>query len=286
MSVEDASAAAFAANRQSMMFQLTSLALPGAGIGLLVGLFCFNETHLTLSLKMIFAAILLLSAKRWTGTVLLVFIQLDLFFTESRRSGFQGGLNGMVASVTFCLLVLCLLMFISRYRSLRQTSGVSFMNLLRGQWLGETKSSDTAAGTATAAGTTAGTTETAGHRAASFLGVSLTVQSLLIAILRLLVICLAATVLLTALPQSLNSREWLTETADGNIFLWPGPALLVMIAGLLVVLSEIDWRQQSASQASLYLRSVFLKGHAADMRRMVLRKLKATASRRKKREDV
>ena len=160
------------------------------------------------------------------------------------------------------------------------------MNLLRGQWLGETKSSDTAAGTATAAGTTAGTTETAGHRAASFLGVSLTVQSLLIAILRLLVICLAATVLLTALPQSLNSREWLTETADGNIFLWPGPALLVMIAGLLVVLSEIDWRQQSASQASLYLRSVFLKGHAADMRRMVLRKLKATASRRKKREDV
>ena len=274
---EDLSAAAFAANRQSLMFQFTALALSGAGIGLLVGLFCFNETHLTLSLKMIFAAILLLSAKRWTGSVLLVFIQLDLFFTESRRSGFSGA-SGVAANITFCLLVLSLLMFISRYRSLRQTSGVSLMNLLRGQWLGETKASETPAARP-------GPPEIAQRRAASLLGVSLTVQSLLIAILRLLVICLAATVLFTTLPQSLNSREWLTETPDGDIFLWPGPALLIIIVGVLVILSEIDWRQQSASQASLYLRSVFLKGHAADMRRMILRKLKATASHRKKREE-
>jgi len=58
-----------------------------------------------------------------------------------------------------------------------------------------------------------------------------------------------------------------------------GAAILVAIVAAWVVISEISWRQMTASQARMYQRSVFVKLHYRDLRMVVMRRLKLRRQR-------
>ena len=256
----------YAVNIASLTFQLIAFSLIAGGLGLLVGFLSFNETHVNVSLKMIFAAILLVSVKRWTGTVLLIFVQLDMFFTEPRTRTTTGG----VGSILFCVLVLALLMFVSRYRSLRQTSSVGFMQLLRNAWMNQSSTTST--------GMTWPVIEQS--QRASAKAIQLATASLLLSLFKLPFVCVLAYFVFAWIPRPMDAEAWLIESDGGSIFMWPGPTLLVLIVAVLILLSEFSWRQQTAAQASLYSRSAFLRIHNRDLSMIVRRRLKAMLKQR------
>ena len=256
-----------AVNKSGLMFQLIAYVLLTLGIGVLVGTSSFEASRIAVSLRLIFAAVLLLSVKRWTGTILLVFIQIDLFSSESRQLG--GGMGYLVSD----MLVLSLILFVSRYRLLRQTTSSGLMAMLRSLWFdGPEPSSSSPRASNTSASEQSAAASAIGRSALSA-GFGLT---------RLLAAGVAAVVILMILPPSAGRDEWLVNSSGNSVFLWPGPFLLTCLLGLLILLTEITWRQQTESQSSQYARSAFLKAHNPDLRRIVVRRLKLLAKRRPK----
>ncbi|MCA9033817.1 MAG: hypothetical protein KDA91_01745 [Planctomycetaceae bacterium] len=260
------SCSSYAVNKSGLMFQLIAYVLLTLGTGVLVGTSSFEASRIAVSLRLIFAAVLLLSVKRWTGTILLVFIQIDLFSSESRQLG--GGMGYLVSD----MLVLSLILFVSRYRLLRQTTSSGLMAMLRSLWFDEPEPSNSPRASNTSASEQSAAASAIGRSALSA-GFGLT---------RLLVACVAAVVILMILPPSAGRDEWLVNSSGNSVFLWPGPFLLTCLLGLLILLTEITWRQQTESQSSQYARSAFLKAHNPDLRRIVVRRLKLLTKRRPK----
>jgi hypothetical protein len=54
----------------------------------------------------------------------------------------------------------------------------------------------------------------------------------------------------------------------------PGPSLLTAVAGLIVIISEITWRQITRAQAEICQRTILVNSQFADLRMIVLQKQK------------
>ena len=83
-----------------------------------------------------------------------------------------------------------------------------------------------------------------------------------------------AAILLAAIPPPRDPRSWQQRLPEGRWQVWPGPLLLVAVTAAAVVACEVGWRQLTSSQAQMFLRSVMLKLHYADLRMVVRRQLR------------
>ena len=85
-------------------------------------------------------------------------------------------------------------------------------------------------------------------------------------------------------PQTFNQnlREWIRNDA----FI-PGCSLLLgSLVAIWIVCHEVAWRQMTRDQARLYLRSVLLLSHHADLRMIVRGRLKSRRQAARERKDV
>jgi len=75
-----------------------------------------------------------------------------------------------------------------------------------------------------------------------------------------------SSLVLQFLPLRQQKERWFQWTLANGQVIWPGATLLACILAVLVLVREVAWRQLSRSQASLYLRSTFLRLHLDDLR--------------------
>lgn len=243
--------------RSALTFRTLCYLPVAATVGLLVGLSLFNDSVVALSLKMIFTAILLLSLKRWTGAVLFAFVLLDLLVREPRRNQ----LAEPGDAVLFVVAVLTLLMLTSRFRTLRQADGRSIFHLLQ-------KVLSVADRSPIIEQNRPPVMQTDPQ------AIGQTLISLVLSVCCLVILTCTAVLILNPLSAMRNLRYWVDRLPDGSLTLWPGPLFLVIVVSVIVLLSELSWRQQTQQQSRLYLRALFVNLNFRDLRMIVRRQQK------------
>jgi hypothetical protein len=88
-----------------------------------------------------------------------------------------------------------------------------------------------------------------------------------------------ARVVLGVLPTNREVTAGLRDFLDVDPSLTAGALLIVCLFAVWIAVSEVSWRQMTAGQARMYLRSVFLKLHYADLRMIVRKRLKVRQQR-------
>lgn len=192
-------------------------------------------------LRITLTAIILLTLKYWGGVLILLAVQLDLFFREPPRSAAFQGPTGILTVV----VIVGLLMLISRNRAVLQSFAsrplLSDFTINPGKALQHILRMPGAI-----------------VRGAAVLAGCVFVSRLL----------------LSTLPdrRSLDNelRTWLQDEPS----VLRCSLLLVGIVAAWIVWGEISWRQLTNAQSELYLRSVFLTIHHADLKMIIRRHLK------------
>lgn len=236
----------------------------GSVIAASAGLLFLVAPNIGLPLRIFMIAVVLLSLRFWGGVLVLVAIQADLFFREPRRSD---GFNGFVGLLTV-FLILSLLMFISRNRELLQRAAkrsvstffTTISAVLRGEVAFESHK---------AVGEIPRLVGGAIRGAAVLMGT--------VFVCRILLSTLPT-------PQTFNQnlREWTTNDS----FILRCSLLLGCLVGLWIVCNEISWRQLTRDQARLYMRSVLLLSHHADLKMIIRGRLKFRRQAARQRKDV
>ncbi|MEJ7590848.1 MAG: hypothetical protein WKF77_04815 [Planctomycetaceae bacterium] len=219
-----------------------------------------------LPLRFFLTAIILLTLKYWGGVVVLVAVQADLFFREPQRSAALQGVTGLVT----VFLIAALLMFINRNRELlkhaasRPLSSILSMttSLFRGDIAFDSRKA---------------VREIPHMLGATIRGIALLIGCVFV-----------SRILLSTLPNrrtlSADLQGWMRDESS----VLQSSLLLTGLIAAWVVLNEISWRQLTRDQSRLYLRSVFLTIHHADLR-MIVRgrlKLRQRAARAKKEREA
>ncbi len=219
-----------------------------------------------LPLKFFLTAIILLTLKYWGSVLVLVAVQADLFFREPPRSAALQGVTGLLT----VFLIVALLMFINRNRELLKHAASrplsSILDLIASVFRGEI----------------AFESGKAAREIPRMLGA-------MIRAIALLVGCVfVSRMLLSTLPnrRTLNAdlQGWMRDESS----VLQSSLLLTGLIAAWVVCNEISWRQLTRDQSRLYLRSVFLTIHHADLR-MIVRgrlKLRQQAARAKKEHEA
>ena len=89
-----------------------------------------------------------------------------------------------------------------------------------------------------------------------------------------------AILLLTCLPITLDARrKWLQHSIAHEETFWPGADVLALAIFVAVVGREFVWRQMTAAQAKLYGRSTLMVAHHRDLSMVVKRWLKSQRRR-------
>lgn len=203
-------------------------------------------------LRFFLTAIILLTLKHWGSVMVLVAVQADLFFREPPRSAALSGATG----VLIVFLIVALLMFINRNRELLKQAASRPLSSIVGSVVSVFR------------GELAFDSGKAVREIPRMLGSTIRAIALLVACV------FVSRILLSTLPnrRTLNDglRRWML---DESSVLQCSLLLTGMIAAW-VVCNEISWRQRTRDQMRLYLRSVFLTMHHADLRMIVRRRLK------------
>lgn len=232
--------------------------------GFFLGFFFFAGTELSLPIQLVFLAMVLLSANRWTGLFLLAAVQLHLFFAEpGRRSSIQHP-----GELLYVLATLGLLMFGSRFATLQEAGRLSLFAVVRSVWKFLT-SRDVLESTPLS---------TAVWK--SLLGI---LNNLFIRTSMLLVIMFGSFWLLSSMEISGNLRDWAEQLPGGERQARPSPWFMVAIAAVFIVLFELAWRQKTAVQAAMYLRSLLLQDLYPEFRMILSRRMQL---RRKQLKDA
>ena len=219
---------------------------------------------LGLPLRIFLIAVVLLSLRFWGGALVLVAVQADLFFREPKHGDAFGGLIGLLT----VFLILCLLMFINRNRELLQRAAKrpisAFFATITSVFRGEASFDSGKA-----------VREIPRMIGAAIRGVAVLMGVVFVS--RLVLASLPA-------PQVFNQnlREWITN----ETFIPRCSLLLGSLIAFWIVWNEISWRQLSREQARIYLRSVFLLSHHADLRMIVRGRLKSRRQTARERKDV
>jgi len=203
-------------------------------------------------LRIFLTTIILLTLKYWGSVLVLVAVQADLFFREPTRSPALQGVTGLLT----VFLIVALLMFINRNRELlKHVASRPLSSILRM--------------TASALrGEIAFDSGKAVREIPRMLGATVRAVALLVGCV------FVSRILLSTLPnrRTINEdlRGWLLD--ESSVLLCS--LLLAGIIATWIVCNEISWRQLTRRQARLYLRSVFLTIHHADLRMIVRGRLK------------
>ncbi|MFY8199539.1 MAG: hypothetical protein ACOVLE_02640, partial [Pirellula staleyi] len=92
--------------------------------------------------------------------------------------------------------------------------------------------------------------------------------------LKLVCVVLLAIALLFNQPWTTNTNAWLQWSLTNKQVLWPGPLLIVIVIGLIVVVNEFGWRLKTTPQKKMYLRCISVRLQYPDMRRIVRQRIK------------
>jgi hypothetical protein len=208
------------------------------------------------SIRLLIIALVMLTLKRWGGVLVLMLVQGDLVLREGRDMAILNGSGG----VLFVLVVMAVLMFVARQRELLQQIARSSLLQVAREFLNSGEAS-----------------------AESPKEVSIPAARIFLSALRgitLLFGCVViARVVLGMLPTNREVTAGLRDFLDVDPSLMAGALLIVCLFAVWIAVSEVSWRQMTAGQARMYLRSVFLKLHYADLRMIVRRRLKVRQQR-------
>jgi len=219
-------------------------------IGLLLQLLLFEGTEVYWMLRLGVIAALLAGVVKSQGWFVLLALQASLFLREPRRPDVVIGL----VPVAFCVTVIAIMAYTYLGRSFRRRVSGWIIEQVRA-----------------ATGFRGGTEE-------SLVGVEASTSWGRFAVMQLLtwlVVVVVAMVALRRMPISNSMRgEWLKSSIENDYTVWPGASLLVVAVLLIVIFMEAGWRQMTAAQARIYMRSSFMLYHYRDLRMIVLKRLK------------
>lgn len=231
-----------------------------------VGILFLLAPEMAWPLRIFLTTIILLTLKYWGSVLVLVAVQTDLFFREPPRSAALQGVTGMLT----VFLIVALLMFINRNRVLLKQAASRPLRSIFGLMVSLFR------------GEIAFDSGKAVREIPRILGATIRAIALLVSCV------FVSRIVLSMLPnrRTLNDdlRGWML---DESSVLQCSLLLTGMIAAW-VVCNEISWRQLTRDQSRLYLRSVFLTIHHADLR-MVVRgrlKLRQQAARERKQREA
>lgn len=208
------------------------------------------------SIKLLLIALVFLTLKRWGGVLVLMLVQCDLLLREGLDFPTLTGSAG----VLFVLTVISVLMFVARQRMLlQQIASNSVFSLAK-----ELFSATGDANTPSSAGDSEPQSST---------GVLRIISSALRGVTILFVCVIVARILLLMVPRNRELTGHLRDLVNLDPAMWAATGLLVSLAAIWIVFSEISWRQLTAAQARMYLRSTFVKTHYRDLRMIVMRRI-------------
>lgn len=215
------------------------------------------------SLKLLYIAGVLLTLKRFGGIIVLLTVMMDLGVRE--RSEFAS--MEAVSAGVFAFVALAVVIFVFHQRLLLQRlSGTSVIRLAR-DFLSGAESPDSTR-------TKSHTSEmqpSDGNPAETLLAMGLsTLQTLM----RLACCIMTALLIVMFIPRRSEFVESVRQVVSQDPALQIGSLLVTLLILALLVISEVSWRQLSPAQAKTYLRSLSLKTLYADLRMIVVRRLK------------
>ena len=208
------------------------------------------------SIRLLIIALVMLTLKRWGGVLVLMLVQGDLVLREGRDMVILNGSGG----VLFVLVVMGVLMFVARQRELLQQIARSSLLQVARDFL---NSGDAPA-----------------EPPKEFSVPAMRIFSSVLRGIALLFGCVVvARVVLGMLPTNREVTAGLRDYVDVDPGLAAGAMLIVSLFAVWIAVSEVSWRQMTAAQARMYLRSAFLKSHYADLRMIVRKRLKVRQQR-------
>lgn len=205
-----------------------------------------------LPVRILLTAFVLLTLKYWGNVIVLIAVQMDLFLREPPRSETFRGLNGILTVV----LIVALLMFINRQRDLLYRAAGSPISAVLKK---------------IAAFLRGDMTHDLSRVISEMFGIA---KATLRGILVLTVSVTVALMLLRVLPTRRTLNNDLQTLLMGDSSVLQASLVFGAVVAVWVVFNEISWRQLTREQAGLYVRSVFLKVHHADLRMIVKGRLK------------
>ena len=249
--------------RSAEISQFSAVSI-GSVIASAAALLFLVAPDLGLPLRIFMIAVVLLSLRFWGGVLVLVAVQADLFFREPRRGDAFGGLVGFLT----VFLILALLMFVNRNRNLLQRAAKrpisAFFATVSAVFRGEGAFDSGKA-----------VREIPRLMGGAIRGVAILMGTVFV-----------SRILLSTLPTpqtfNQNLREWIANDA----FIPACSFLLGSIVAIWIVCNEVAWRQMTRDQARIYLRSVLLLSHHADLRMIVRGRLKSRRQAARERKDV
>lgn len=210
------------------LLQLLALSL---FIELLLG---FTES-LGLILRLSLLATILTCIVLRLGWLVLVAIQVSLFFQEPMRQPLEHIPSGLFFVLASMFAMVAAMKLPQTHKFVTDL----FLKLFR---IGIDQGSSTIS---------SNTSETKNRR-------PLARPSLAIWALHATLVVLFAVFLLTIVPVGRQYDSWLQWSLQNGQAVWPGALLIILMIALLVVVRENVWRQLEPSQARLYLRSIQL----------------------------
>jgi hypothetical protein len=210
------------------------------------------------SIKLLLIALVFLTLKRWGGVLVLVLVQCDLLLREGLEFPTLTGSGGIL----FVLTVISVLMFVARQRMLLQQIASNSVFSLAREFFSPTDYASTLS--------SAGEPEPGPQSANGALRI---ISSALRGVTLLFVCVIVARALLLMVPRNRELTGRLRELVNLDPAMWAATGLLVSLAAIWIVFSEISWRQLTAAQARMYLRSTFVKAHYRDLRMIVMRRI-------------
>lgn len=230
------------------------------------GMLFLLAPHLGWPLRFFLTAIILLTMKYWGSVMVLIAVQADLFFREPPRSANFQGATGLLA----VFLIVTLLMFINRNRELLKHAASRPLSSIFGLIVSAFK------------GEIVFDSSKAVRQIPQMLGA-------IIRAIALLVGCVfVSQILLNTLPNRRTFNEDLRRWMLDQTSVLQCSLLLSGIIAAWIVCHEIFWRQLTRDQSRLYLRSVFLTIHHADLRMIVRGRvhLRQKSAREKKEREA
>ncbi len=243
-------------------FRFVGDILQFCAITVVLGMLLFADTSVSLTVQLLTTAVLLWGALRWGGWVVLVAIQVSLFFREPGGSQMNPGWEAFL----YCVISLLIIALVSHSPSIRRQASRWFANqmtmLVCQQSLQDQSS-----------GRSESTNQALENDPADRILYPMQWMVLLGTVL-------LAILLMRWLPITSSLRlQWLERSVANAYMLWPGASLVVLVIGLLVTVREAAWRQMTTGQARLYLCCSFVLGHFPDLKMVVLRRQKFNRSR-------
>ncbi len=239
---------------------LLILSVIAAATGLLVLL----APNMPWSIRIFSIAIVLLTLRFWGGFAVLVAVQLDLLLRETQRSSTFQGPVGMLT----VFLIIALLMFINRNRELLKRAASRPLSVIWARIVAALKG------------------EIAFEPARAVREIRRMAGGLIRGVAILTGCVFGSRILLSMLPGRRTLGRDLQQWFLDDTSVARSSLLLVLVAAAWILCNEISWRQLTRDQTRLYLRSVFLVIHHADLRMVVRRGLKLRSRAARGRKDL